>query len=734
MLKQTIGALLLMTIALKSVANIHFTNFQQDDGLPDNKIWAITQDNKGFIWIGTGNGLAKFDGYSFTTYNLTDTDILSLPTNHIKSLYVDRADDLWIGTLGTGLIRLSKGQFEVYKLSAKDSPEDILTIHGTNELIWLGTEKGLYSVDLTTGKVTHLFPQKPTVGQQSESSKVNAIIDSGEYVYVAFDTKVLVFDSNGEFKETLTINFPDTKLRIRKLINESEQSLLIATNENLYRFALKGKQLEAISGEMNGTIILDALVAENKILASTFEKGLQVFDDMHYSYLNSEQNSNSLPNNVIITMFQSREGVIWLGTFDGLSKISPSLHDFKLFNGHSDQQNCFLNNNIMSVNSLENRTLLISSTEHVMVYEPIQNTCSIVKPPKERTDSLYQYTVYESLEDGNDDIWLASSYGLINISQQGIVKRSSPISQSNPRVYTLDFYGKSQLLAGTTQGVFLIDKDTLNTSPIAPSHPIASMAINSIRTKDGNAYIGAEDGLYKYNGSKVGKISLNTQIPIGRVTDILLSENSFFVASTRGVVYEISYGNETLINELYIDAPNHTKGIQAIELEDNNILWASTLNGLYRINRSTGDVNRYTKENGLHGDVFNIRSSTSDELGNIYFGGSKGITYFNPTEINIKSNEPKVVVTNIDVFSDKILQDGKETSHNDFSIAIPASITLSHSNNDFSIEFAALHFIAPENIQYAYKLEGANSEWIITGANNRTTTFSNLSLVIISLK
>lgn len=207
MLKQTIGALLLMTIALKSVANIHFTNFQQDDGLPDNKIWAITQDNKGFIWIGTGNGLAKFDGYSFTTYNLTDTDILSLPTNHIKSLYVDRADDLWIGTLGTGLIRLSKGQFEVYKLSAKDSPEDILTIHGTNELIWLGTEKGLYSVDLTTGKVTHLFPQKPTVGQQSESSKVNAIIDSGEYVYVAFDTKVLVFDSNGEFKETLTINF-----------------------------------------------------------------------------------------------------------------------------------------------------------------------------------------------------------------------------------------------------------------------------------------------------------------------------------------------------------------------------------------------------------------------------------------------------------------------------------------------------------------------------------------------
>ncbi len=727
MLKTILGLLFISTVATQAVANIHFNNFTQEDGLPDNKVWAVTQDKNGFIWVGTGNGLAKFDGYQFTSYNLTDTNVLSLPTNHIKSLYVDNSNNLWIGTMGTGLIHYNKGQFKTFKLPFEAPPKDILTINGSNNLIWLGTEKGLYTINLLTDNVTQLNPQQSSTYQKLEPSKINSIINNGMNVYAAFDTGILVFDLNSTFIEKLNIKFPDKKLRIRKLIKESDQAFLIATNENLYRFDLNDNHLEAISDEIKGSIILDALVTQNKILTAIFEKGLHVIAKKHHSYLYSEQNTNSLPHNVIITMFQSREGVIWLGTFDGLSKISPTLNQFKLISNHSEGLNCLKNNNIMSVNNLKNETLLISSTEQVIIYSPSKKSCYQVKPPKESANSLYQYTVYESLEDYNDNIWLASSYGLVNINQLGELKRSSTLSKTKPRVYTLDFYGENQLLAGTTEGVFLVDKVTLNISPLAPTHSISNMAINSVRTRGGIAYIGAQDGLYKYNGNKVTKIPLDTQVPIGRVTDILLSDSSFFVASTRGVVYEISYVNETLISEFHIDAPNHTKSIQAIEFADKNILWVSTLDGLYRLNLSTGDVNRYTQESGLQGDAFNIRASTEDEMGNIYFGGSKGITYFNPRDINFKYKEPSVVATKVDIFADKKAQAAKSNSYSPPSIVVPESLILPHSANDFSIEFAGLHYVTPENIQYSYKLEGTHSDWIRTGANNRQTTFSNLS-------
>ncbi|HEY9031262.1 MAG TPA: ATP-binding protein [Kangiella sp.] len=727
MLKRILGLLFLCTVTTHAIANIHFNNFTQEEGLPDNKVWAITQDNNGFIWVGTGNGLAKFDGYKFTSYNLTDTNILSLPTNHIKSLYVDRSNDLWIGTMDTGLIHYSKGQFKTYKLPSEAPPKDILTIDGTNNLIWLGTDKGLYTINLLTGSVTQPTIQPLSTYQKSEPSKVNSIINNGVEVYVAFDSRILVFNLNSTFKKELKIRFPDTKLRIRKLIKESEQSFLIATNENLYRFDIKENLLETISDEIKGSVILDAIVTQDKILVSIFKKGLHLFSNKHDYYLNSEQNTNSLPHDVIITMFQSREGVIWLGTFDGLSKISPTLNKFKLISNHSEQPSCLKTNNIMSVNSLANEAMLISSTEQVILYSPRKNSCYQIKPPKESADSLYQYTVYESLEDSHDNIWLASSYGLVNINQLGEVKRSSTLGKANPRVYTLDFYGENQLLAGTTEGVFLVDKVTLNITPLDPSHPISNMAVNSIKTKDGNAYIGAQDGLYKYKGSKINKIQINSQIPIGRVTDIQLSGSSIFVASTRGVIYEISYEKETLINEHYIDAPNHTKSIQALEFSDKNILWASTLDGLYRLNLSTGEVNRYTQESGLQGDTFNIRASTKDGMGNIYFGGSKGITFFKPRNINIKYKEPSVVATKVNIFADKETQTGESNSYGPLSMVVPESLTLPHSANDFSIEFAGIHYVTPENIQYSYKLEGTHSNWITTESNNRQTTFSDLS-------
>lgn len=728
MMKRILGLLFLSTVATQAIANIHFTNFTQEDGLPDNRVWAITQDKQGVMWIGTANGLAKYEGYNFTNYNLRDTEVLSLETDHVKSLYADEANTLWIGTLGGGLVQHSNGEFSAYELSTSNPPKNILTLLGTADYIWAGSDQGLYTIHQPTNRVSHIKPSDLPLTTQSNSNRINSIIATSSEVLVAADHHILAFDKNFQFKKSLPIKFPDKKLRLRKLIKESYNTILIATNENLYRYHLDKDNLQAVSDSLLDTVILDALVLEEKILVATFDEGLQVVSEHNESYTSSSGQYNSLPNNILISLYQSREGAIWIGTYNGLAKVNPALNSFKLISHKTNNLDCLNNDEIISINRLSNNSLLISSTNQVVIFNRKNKLCHEVNPPVASAESLYKFTIYQSLKEDSEHIWLASSYGLLIMDSQGSVKTFSQISDSKPRVYSVDNYSDNKLVVGTTEGVYLVNKNTFEIEkPSHNSHKFDQF-VNTVKSKGKVIYIGTHNNLYKYNGRTITQVKLKSKVPIGRINDLLLSDNSYFAASSRGVIYQISYDRDALINEYYIDSPSHTNSIQAIEFGDKSTLWVSTLDGLYSLDTVTRNIQRFTKESGLQGNRFNLGAVAKHSSNTLYFAGNQGITYFNPSEIDFKPVEPKVVVTKINIFSNEGLKSRTDHSVSNHQEASDVSnLILSHYENDFSIEFAGLHYISPEEMKYAYLLEGVHSDWIPTTANNRMTTFSNLS-------
>ncbi|MHC9510002.1 ATP-binding protein [Kangiella sp. M94] len=727
MLKRILGLLFLSTVVTQAIANIHFNNFTQEEGLPDNRVWAITQDKQGAMWIGTANGLAKYEGYNFTNYNLRDTETLSLETDHVKSLYVDDANTLWIGTLGDGLVQHNNGEFSAFSLSSSNPPKNILTLFGTTDYIGAGSDQGLYTIHLPSNRISHIKLSDLPVTTQSTSNRINSIIATPNEILVAADHHILAFDKSFQFKKSLPIKFPDNKLRLRKLVKESDNSILIATNENLYRYHLDKDILQTVSDSLQGNVVLDALVINEKVLVATFDQGLQVVGEKTESYKSSSSQENSLPNDTLISLYKSGDGVVWIGTFNGLAKVNPALNNFKLISHKTNHLRCLNSNEIISINVLPDNNLLISTTDQVATYNMKSKHCHEISPPTGSTDSLYKFTVYQSLQEDSDHIWLASSFGLLLLDSQGSIKTISQISDSKPRVYSIDNHSDNKLVVGTTEGAYLVNKSTFKIEKLSQEGQRLKQFVNTVKSKGNLIYIGTHDNLYKYNGRTVTQINPKSQIPIGRVNDILLSDSSYFVASSRGAIYELDYDNDILINEYYIDPPSHTNSIQAIKFGGKNTLWISSLDGLYSLDIVTGNIHRFTKESGLQGNRFNLGAAANSNQ-TLYFAGNQGISYFNPAKIDLKTIEPKVIATRINIFSNQGLDPQTDNStSNHQEISHDENLVLSHHENDFSIEFAGMHYISSKNIKYAYKLDGVHSDWIPTAANNRMTTFSNLS-------
>jgi hypothetical protein len=164
--------------------------------------------------------------------------------------------------------------------------------------------------------------------------------------------------------------------------------------------------------------------------------------------------------------------------------------------------------------------------------------------------------------------------------------------------------------------------------------------------------------------------------------------------------------------------------IKSIVEDDNGNLWLGTSSGISFFDLSTNEFFNFNASDGVTGTVFNLSSALKDEIGNIFLGSNEGITFFNPGEIKLSTFIPPVVITEFQIFNQSVLiGDNSPLRKN---IYHSKEIVLSHSQNVFSFQFAALEFASPEAIQYAYKMDGFDAEWVNIG-NRRFVTYTNLN-------
>ncbi len=755
--------------------DLRFQKFKTNDGLSNSYINCIIQDPVGFIWIGTNDGLNKFDGYNFKVYRHNYNDSLTISSNIIYCLEIDSQGRLIVGT---------QNGIDVYH-EKKDCFKPI-------------------NWDNSSGKpinrmITDFFPDSNKLWIASPGIDLTLL-----NLNTFKDTVFRILKTNQDKKKPFSIN---------KIHVGSHKKIWLATNSGLFQFDKENGEtrqfvhddnnFNTISNDRILTITEDAL---GNIWAGT-ENGLNKYDrekGIFIRYYHLENNPNSLSNNRILSSYKDKKGTIWIGTASGLNKFDHAKEIFISYYKDDRETSSLINDRISSIYVDNQGNLWVGNRDgglnlnyaehkeftHHKFYPTVNEkvsyndftnvVTSLIKDkngnywigtngsgliyfnPKKQSrknfltsslspDNQGAAAILALLEDYEGNIWIGTySNGLIlyNIKTKKFTffrhEETDTTTISGNDVRALCEVGDSAIFIGTNnRGLNVYNKDKKKFKRFAlPSdskHVLLANSINEIKQEDSsNFWIATVWGLYKLNivnnniEHYIHQQNNNNTINHNFVNCVHIDKNNRIWIGTRGGV-NIYYPDKSTFYPITVNDGLPNNNIQGILQDKYENFWLSTNNGLSKIktfNDSTIEkknlnLTNYDESDGIQGNEFLPGSYHYDlKSGEILFGGNNGFTAFYPENINNNPFKPKVVFTDFYIFNKKInYKDNNSVLKNHINYS--DKIFLNYKDRIFSIEFTALNFINSKKNKYKYKLEGFNNNWINNG-NEKKVTFTNL--------
>ncbi|MDQ3021021.1 MAG: SMP-30/gluconolactonase/LRE family protein [Bacteroidota bacterium] len=738
--------------------DINFERLSLNDGLSQSIIYCICQDSTGFMWFATQDGLNRFDGHNFKVFRNNRNDNHSLPINYISVLYEDNDEILWIGGMNDNLSMYDKIQDNFKNIKLDDdqdiSKSSVITsiVEDNDGILFIGTcDGGLKKYDKKNNCIEHFAkgsynstifsnPDITCLLNDKEGNLWIGTMEEGLFCYNKKRNSVQKFSELFD-KENLTDNYitciyEDDKgiiwvgtLNGLNSINKSQKSL----KKYFYNYENKNKHL-------NYRISFIIQDKKKNLWVSTKNYGLIKFIDsdnyIEYSY--DENNVNSISSNSIYTLYIDRSNTLWIGTMNvGVNKMDCDKKLFYNITKNKSQANTYNVENVRAVFKDKNERLWIGTSKNgVFVLEKEKENVKIYNKPVNHLSQLINKNISGIMEDSKKNIWFTS------FSEGSLIKYS--IENDKLEYFTFDpsdsvfskiFYGNSFILGTSSKGminfnhekeVFEELKDGLNTLNTFSKDKIFCML------KDENIlWIGTQnEGLYKYNLHENElhnfRHGLNESKTISDnfVTCLHIDKNrNLWIGTYSGGLNKLENEDQSFLNfNISHGIKDNIKGI----LEDDaNMLWLSTYYGLQRFNPQNYSVKEYHHSDGLQSNEFNDGAYFKDKEGILYFGGINGLTYFHPKEIKDNPYIPNVVITDFEIFNQKV----NGSFDNPFlkkNIIYADEINLTYKESVFSFKFAALIYNNPQKNQYAYKMEGFDNDWTYCDTRRRTT-YTNLN-------
>ncbi|MBS1664149.1 MAG: response regulator [Bacteroidetes bacterium] len=716
----------------------NFRHYQVEQGLSNNTVICSVQDNKGFMWFGTKDGLNRFDGYSFKTFYMIPGDSKSIGTNFIESLYEDERGMLWAGT--------EKGLFGYDKITETFTPlkgdiisgdvSDIKSDRKGN--LWIINIPELMRYDMRTGQVVNYSSKyhfEPTSISIDGSGKVfvSAVDNSIREFVPSADSFLIHILPSG-----CSQGFPAHELNT--IYCTGGDSILVGTlHHGLKLFDYR-------KGECSGLIDNDRdnpeifvrnilQVSPNKVWVAS-ESGIFIYD-RGLGVVNLKKQYNdpySISDNAVYCLCRDKEGGIWAGTyFGGVNYFANSLVEFdKFFPGKGE--NSLSGNAVREICKDRYNNLWIGTEDAGLNKIDAGTGLFHHFVPTGQKGSIAYYNIHALLPDG-DRLWIGSFlHGLdvMDIPSGTVVKHYSgsggKYGFSNEFIYSLAKTREGIVLAGTSAGLYSYNEgaDHFELANWVPAHDFVTAIYPDSK---GGIWVGTfrEGVFYRSAGGSVVNLRKTDDEDRGLTSDRIngIFEDSrglFWITSENGLCcYDPAKGSVRKYTTLNGLPGNVT--YKVLE-DDRGDIWVSTSKGLVNLNRKTGAIRVYTKSNGLLSDQFNYSSAFKDEAGNMYFGSVKGMIRFNPAAIRKNAFNPPVFLTGFQVNNTElpITTDAGPLEH---SITYTEKISLAYNQSSISIDFSAISFTAPEMTQYAYKLDGLENDWTYL-KSNRKIYFTNL--------
>ena len=716
----------------------YFRHYQVEQGLSHNTVFCCAQDKRGFFWMGTKDGLNRFDGYTFKVFRNDPGDSLSLGDNFIRSLYIDNDNILYAGTRN-GLYRFNamKENFTpVYKTD--EEVRDIKKDSAGN--IWLVAGQVLLKYNEATGQIHTYDPAK-------FFSATSVCIDHNNTVWVSTsDGRLQKYNSINDSFTAYNV-FSDSKHSssrwIEKIYATSQQSILIGTsNYGVKLFKLDDltyKDLLTYNPDKTEIFARDFVQASDTEFWMATESGIFIYNSLTGKAANLTKQFNnpySISDNAVYSLFKDKEGGIWSGTyFAGINYYPKQYASFEKFfpgynaytlSGNAVREICedkfgnlWIGTEDAGLNKLDKKTGLF---QH---YKPSGSGKDISYP-----------NIHGLLAKG-DELWIGTfEHGLdiMNLKTGKVIKHlpGNNNAQFPKSIFIVVIYHtrKGEIFIGTRQGLYRFN-ETNNTFDNIPEIPFNSFIHSITEDKNGTLWIGTlGNGLYYYNkdtnksGNFLYELRNKNGLNSNSVTTIFESTNGdLWIGTEGGGLSQFNPSDSTFKSYTIKDGfPGNT--IFKILEDSKENLWITTSKGLVSFDPRQKKITVYTTASGLLTNQFNYNSGYKDSTGRMYFGSAKGLISFKPESFVTNTFIPPVFITGLYI-NDIELSVNSDDSPLQNSISYTEKVRLSYNQASFSIDFAALSFTAPEMTEYMYIMEGLDNKWTYL-KTNRKVYFTNL--------
>jgi len=724
--------------------NYYFTSLDVKDGLSQNTVNTIIQDRMGFLWLGTKDGLNRYDGTEFRIYRNNPSDTLSLQSNFINVLYQDKNDNIWIGT-DSGLDVFSP-RTDVFTHIHSPKSKDSLLRHnvtlikqGPDESVWVAIEyQGLFRYkDLFSEPQFYSCEVFPSL-----SSVSSLVFDESGIVWIGNSQKGLYctadsFQTVCPFLDKVTGSSPFMEEPISSVAIAPYNCILVGSLRgglwSIDLFNHNCKRLLYKDDEGVPVRCRTILCKDNQLFVGT-ESGLFIHETTTHTtvhFKSSYQDPYSLSANSVYSLCEDREGAIWIGTyFGGVNCYSPSYALFEKYypenvgielNGKRIREICQNRKGIIWIGSEDSGLYMFNPlTRHFTAFASnnlvnnIHGLCLV-------GDSLWVGTISAGLM-------------VIDTNSGRILKRYENTSDDKPLndndIYSISKTNTNDVYIGTKKGLMKYNPETDSFDDIAA---LSGKHIYDIKQDvSGNLWLATyADGVWCFRPSDNQWVSYhhNSKDPHSLPYDIVLSvfidsnQRLWFTTQGAGCCYYRPKENDFVCISKDNGLPDNV--VYQIVEDKSGKLWMSTANGLACLNpHSDNSVTVFNVENGLLSNQFNYKSSLMSRNGTIYMGSIHGLIAFNPEDVHPANYVPELCITDFSLLG-QIVKPGEESTFLECSIEYAREIVLKHNQNSFSFRLLIPNFISSKSDDIEYCLEGFDSEWH-TGDLPATVSYSNL--------
>lgn len=689
-----------------------YRHITMNDGLSANAVRNIVQDDQGFIWFGTDNGLCRYDGVKVQPYRINELGY----NQYISSLLVDDGQ-LFIGT-AQGVFLLKYKDQTITRLPINISSTVTSIAHDKEDGLWISTYgQGVWQYIPNTGKTKH-YDIKETSGAVAQ-----VYVDNNNQVWTVTNWGAPVIQRlNRLHNEFEAVNLsspllPSLNYNALRMLQTRDGRMWLGTWENGLMLLHSNGQLEQVlSPDLSkaGSHIHTLYELSDDCICIGCDDGAICFNP-HTREWHHLLGKQSLKARFVYAITSDKEGGLWMGTFyGGVSYISPVGKRFEAFTVENG-----LSGNVISRFCEDNhgRIWVASDDGGLMCYLP-----------KEQRFSNYPHQALLSRLNAHalcmagNELWIGTYTDGVKVlntdngSLRDYSETSSPLSLNNSSSYAIYQDRSGNIWVATMVGLNRYNRAQNNFERISQ---IDDLIIDIDEDSEGNLWLSTQgSGLWKYMVSTKKFITYRNDekdpmsISDNQVNCTLVDESGrLWIGTAAGLCLYDKERNR--FKRISLDVPS--RSVMSI-IEDHGALWLSTERGIVKYDPK--QLQRFTLHDGLVSEQFQINSGLKSSDGRIYFGSTSGFNAFYPYQIKANNVMPPVFITSLGIMN----HEERTASGLPIDLSQMSELTLDYSDaRMFTLSFAALSYCSPGKNQYAYRLEGFDNDWNYVGNQNRAT-------------